>query len=278
MKRFVYTSGNRKFLSEIELRIQQPTSKFRADETKNKHDQIFKSRNDVVNYYFSKKLFQSSFLTQGSFFSKFLNHKDFSSRAECLSFVVEVMKKYQLKNIVSLGCGLGVNEYLLKKIIPSQNDILACDFNPFIISKIIELFPELTAAEFDFFKDNVGELLKNQKRNYDLAMFFSASYVLDDSDFIKLFSGLKNNGVKKIIDFQSGFIRSDILIKERIKKLISLLTFKKYASINYEQSRSISLQGYARSKGELHKLYKKCGLSVVLETKISTYDYVVVLE
>jgi len=188
------------------------------------------------------------------------------------------MNEYGLTNIISLGCGLGVNEYLIKKIIPSEFDILACDFNPYIISKIKKLFPELIAVEFDFFKDNIADMLKSQDAEYDLAIFFSASYVLNDEDFVKLFSGLKNNGIKKIIDFQSGYIRRDVVFKEYFKKLISLLTFKKYFHNDFDQRNNISLQGYARSKGELHKLYKKCGLSVLVETKISSYDYVVVLE
>jgi len=67
MKRYVYSSIEGKFLSEIKLKIQQPSLEYRADEVERKLSSSFSSRSDLVNYYFSKKLFKLTPLLQKIF-------------------------------------------------------------------------------------------------------------------------------------------------------------------------------------------------------------------
>jgi len=153
-------------------------------------------------------------------------------------------------------------------MLPEDSKVVATDFNSFFIKKAKLHFPSIIPVEFDFFKDNPSDLQK-LKIDFDIAVFFGSSYVMNDSDFIRQFSGLKEIGVKKIIDFHAGYIpwkRFPIVILSEV-----------IAKINPRRYRG-KFHGYGRSRDELRRLYKLAGLELILETSVSPYKYVAVLK
>jgi len=89
-------------------------------------------------------------------------------------------------------------------MLPEDSKVVATDFNSFFIKKAKLHFPSIIPVEFDFFKDDLSDLQKKLKLDFDLAVFFGSAYVMDDPDFIRHFSKLKEIGVKRIIDFHGG--------------------------------------------------------------------------
>lgn len=108
------------------------------------------------------------------------------------------------KNILSMGAGPHVLEYLLKVALPEETNIFACDFDSYLVNKATHFFPEITVVRFDFFKDDFSSLKKRLNVELDLIVFFGCTYTMDNPQFIALFNDLKKNGAKQIIDFYAG--------------------------------------------------------------------------
>lgn len=186
------------------------------------------------------------------------------------------------KNILSLGAGQCVLEYLLKYALTEDSNVIAADFDSFFIKKAKLHFPSIIPVEFDFFKDDLDDLQKKLKIHFDVAVFFGSACVMDDSDFIRQFRSLKEIGVKRIIDFHAGYIprrRIPAIIRSR---LISYAASKlrRIEMINKIRPPSSSYRGkfhgYGRTRGELRRLYKQAGLDLIQETAVGCYEYVAV--
>jgi len=181
-----------------------------------------------------------------------------------LAFLIEYINKKGAKKILSLGAGPCCNEHLLKMCIPADCEVTATDFNPYQIERAKEFFPNIEAKEFDFTKDDVNKL----GSSFDLVVFFDSSFTMNDSEFIHLIDGLRNLGIKHIIDF-GGY-----LSLRRIPKLIIEQSWCNLKSrLKSNESPKGRVRGYVRSKGERRRLYQKAGLQVVEDTSIENYDY-----
>src|SRR3990167_655141 len=67
-----------------------------------------------------------------------------------LGFLIDSIKRNGYRNILSLGAGQCVLEYLLKMSLPEESQVVACDFDSFFVKKAREFFPEIIAERFDF--------------------------------------------------------------------------------------------------------------------------------
>lgn len=196
-----------------------------------------------------------------------------------LGFLIESIKQNGYSNIISLGAGQCVLEYLLKISLSEESQVCACDFDSFFIDKAKKFFPEITAERFDFFKDDIDSLQSRLNIKFDLAVFFGSAYVMNDTEFIKLFGDLKKIGVKQIIDFHAGYMDLKSLcfnyLEPLTKNSIIRKIFHKHpiTSNNYRGK----FHGYSRSRGELRRLYKNSGLELQKELSVSGYKYVSIL-
>jgi len=183
-----------------------------------------------------------------------------------LAFLIEYINKKGAKKILSLGAGPCSIEHLLKMCIPADCEVTATDFNPYQIERAKEFFPNIEAKVFDFTKDDVNKL----GSSFDLVVFFDSSYSMNDSEFIHLIDGLRNLGIKHIIDF------GGCLSLRRIPKLIIEQSWCNLKSrlISNELPKG-RIRGYVRSKGERRRLYQKAGLQVVENAGIENYDYAI---
>jgi len=193
---------------------------------------------------------------------------DHGAKAPALAFLEQHLRSQHEFVVLSLGAGPCVLEYLLKQRMPALS-VVAADYNPFFIKNAQRLFPEITAVEYDFFKDSPAALAKKIGKDIDTAVYFGSSYVMDDDVFVDQLAGLKEIGVREIIDFQAGFLPWSKVPRT----LLSELRWGVLARLGRASSRGV-FHGYCRTRDELRRLYKRAGLTVVQELRIGTYDYV----
>ena len=130
--------------------------------------------------------------------------------------------------------------------------------------------------EFDFFNDDFSDLKSKFNLNFDIALFFGSSYVMDDDEFIKLFNDLKKNNVKYIVDFHAGYMNLDDMIKFKLEPIIKNTYIRKLFNKKPIAFKG-KFHGYSRNHSELIKLYKKSGLKIVNEINDESYKYIAIL-
>ncbi|MDD4910432.1 MAG: class I SAM-dependent methyltransferase [Candidatus Omnitrophica bacterium] len=202
-------------------------------------------------------------------------------RLSDIGFLMDYINKKGFTNILSLGAGNCISEYLLRFGLPGNSKVVAADFDPYLIDKAKELLPGITPVRFDFFKDDVREIKdKLLPGGIDLAVFLGSSYVMDDDNFILLFKRLKEIGCKEIMDFQGGVICLDKLFNSYLLwplKESSFIRMMLGKPLVKKDSYKGKFSGYLRSRGECRRLYKKAGLRIFKELSAGSYRYVSIL-
>jgi hypothetical protein len=198
-----------------------------------------------------------------------------------LSFLQEYIELNNYSSILSMGAGSCVQEYLLKMILPENTKIVCTDFDEYSISKAKEFFGNSSKAgkkkggglipiHFDFFNDNIDELISELDFKIDVAIFLASSYVMDDEKFIELFKSIGENGITTIIDFHAGYID----LKEYVA--YSLKTIKNIFSKGTKYQGKF--HGYFRSRKEIRRLYALSGWTISRETSVVGTPYVAILK
>ena len=165
--------------------------------------------------------------------------------------------------------------------LPEKSQLIAADFDEFVVEKAKKFFPQLIVEKFDFQKDDFKSFRTKLDISFDLVIFFGSAYIMDDQEFIKLFGDLKKNGVKQIIDFHAGYmnLKSQIM-HGPLNFLRTNPTIRKWfrtTPLANDEYRG-KFHGYGRNRSAIKKLYKKSGLSVKFETCMGGYKYVSILE
>jgi trans-aconitate methyltransferase len=195
-----------------------------------------------------------------------------------LPFLIQKCRQYNVHNILSLGAGPCVIENFLKQMLPDPNRIVVVDFDSFFISMAKKHFPAIDAEIFDFKTDTIKKLQNNAGISFDLAVFFNASYVLDDQEFVHLFKQLKEAGIPHIIDFQTSYIPYRDFPREYAATIKDWIQTR-IMSIPYESlaANKGKFHGFSRSRNSLRRLYKISGMRIVQELDIYPYSYIAVL-
>lgn len=259
MKRKLYTlSHDLKLLKEVDNDGGQFTAEEHAYIVEREFGQsVFKTKEDLLRYYLPGNL----------------------AKIASLGFLIDMIKNNEYKSILSLGAGPCVLEYLLKLSLPEETRVIACDFDAFFIEKAKAFFPEIIAARFDFFKDDIMSLQSAIGAKFDLAVFFGSAYAMDDPEFIKLFGDLKKAGVKQMIDFHAGFMDWKHVIINVLRPIRTNSAVRKIfrrPPITREGYWG-KFHGYSRSRSELRRLYRKSGLEILREIWVAGYKYVAIL-
>lgn len=197
------------------------------------------------------------------------------NNVEALCLVYRFMLAHRYRHIVSLGAGPCVIEHLLSRWLSDESRIVAAEYNPYYIEKAKAFFPSIHVEPFDFFRDDVSTLKRHFTHNCDLAVFFASAYTMDDDTFVKQFSKLKELGVNAVIDFHAGFM------SWRSLPVLMLSALQWRVARTFKMRRFTEgwfFHGYARTKGELRRLYREAGLVVAQELSLRhQYRYVAVL-
>jgi hypothetical protein len=238
--------------------------------------------------YVTEVQFADEFKSKDTLLRSYLSAS--AEKLTALGFLLRYVNDNKCQNIVSLGAGQCVLEYLLKLGLPEEAKVTALDFDVFFIDKAKNFFPEITAARFDFFKDNFSKMESTIGTGFDIAVFIGAAYVMDDPDFVRLCQQLKEAGIKQIIDFHAGYMNNLDVFRTLFRDFF-INIYKAAGRISPSISRSLALKiigrvpmegwqgkfhGYSRSRGELRRLYKKAGFISVQEFTALPYKYVAV--
>ena len=259
MKKKIYTLGH-----DIDLlkQIDNDGGQFTAEEhafaiEKQFGDSVYKEKGTLLGHYLPENL----------------------TKLGALSIFIDSVKNNGYRNILSLGAGSCVLEYLLQLSLGEVSKIVACDFNRFFIERAKKFFPEIIAEQFDFFKDDIESFKTALNIDFDVAVFFGSAYVMDDVNFVKLFSGLKRIGVDKIFDFHAGYMDINHLVFNCIKSFTGENIMRKLHRRPTELSEGYrgKFHGYSRSRGELRRLYTESGLQIHQESSTFGYKYVAIV-
>lgn len=148
------------------------------------------------------------------------------------------LMKLHIESVLSLGCGDCLHEFALKYETPQVN-IIATDYDPFVIERVKELFPEIDRAEvFDITKDDFSQY----KGQCEAILMIGVDYTLSRSEMLSLFRRVKETGARHLI-----IIRSCISIRRA-------LIGKAYLAMGYHPPGRF--HGWARTRGEFKKLVK----------------------
>ena len=226
-------------------------------------------------YALEKEFGKTKFKSKENLLRDFLPRR--LSTLDGLEIVINLIKENGYKNILSLGAGEFVNEYLLKMSLPEESKVVGCDFDLFLVNKAKEFFPEITAEQFDFKHDNFASLQSKLNIKFDIVIFFASACTMDDEDFVKLFSDLKIEGVSHIVDFHAGYMDTRAIISSYLLPLTTNPLIRKIFNKPQLNKYPGKFHGYQRSHGELQKLYKKSGLKVEKELSTSGTKYTAIL-
>lgn len=257
MKKKIYTkSHDLELLKEVDNDGGQFTADEHAYVIENDQADMFKTKENLLRYNLPQSL----------------------DKLAALGFLFEAIEKEKHLNILSLGAGTCMLEYLLKLSLPEETRVIACDFDGYLIEKAKSFFPEITAAKFDFFTDDIETLLAQLGVRIDIAVFFGSAYVMDDEQFVKLFDGLRKAGAKEVVDFHAGYMG----LKDKVKTLLLPISqnrvLRKMFGKKPLDAYPGKFHGYSRDRSELLKLYRKSGFVVRKEIVAGGYEYVAVME
>jgi len=191
-----------------------------------------------------------------------------SRKLIALDYLIEHIQMRNYRNILSLGAGACVIEYLLSCALPEKTHIVATDFNEFYINKSRIFFPEIISEKFDFYFDNIGQLSKTTGIQFDCAFFLGSAYVLDDNEYNGILNQLKDSGVESIIDFSPALVpysQVPVTVLGEIKNSVTKTFRGKF-------------HGYSRTKNDMRYIYKKTGLIIEKEFHLGPYNYVALLK
>jgi len=252
MKRRIYVEAHEAETMKETPEVSQVTSEEHASLIEKRYAERFRSKDSLISWYLSEN----------------------ERKLPALDFLTKYIKEKNFSNILSLGAGPCVLEYLLKSALPELK-VVATDYDSLFIRKAKILLPEIIPIEFDFFKDKIADLWASLGIRFDIAVFFGSSYVMDDPQFVNLFRGLKDAGVKRVIDFCGGYMDLKEVVCSAllpVRRSASLRKLFRKPPLNLRK-----FHGYARSRGELRRLYREAGFSVLQERPIGGYKYVAIL-
>jgi hypothetical protein len=159
----------------------------------------------------------------------------------------------------------------------NDSRVVACDYNPFFIQMANEYFPEIESVLFDFSNSEIAFLNRKCKIDFDMSIFINSAYIMDDPSFIRLFNGLKQIGVKKIINFSTAYLNFEKIMKYYLSPIIKNRTIRKIFQKGPLPNQKDLFHGYARDKWEMRRLYKKSGWNRIEEIVIDACDYVAII-
>ncbi len=225
--------------------------------------------------YASEEEFGEHFYTTETLLRWYLSRN--TDKLPALGFLIDHIYHNGFLNVLSLGAGPCVLEYLLKYSLPLDAHVVALDYTSFFIQNAQKLLSNIKAIKFDFFKEDILDLNDRLNIKFDIAVFYGSAYVMDDLQFVDLLKKLKKIGVKQIIDFHAGYLDWKAIMTNLLEPLRKITVMRKLLRRPPLDNHIGKFHGYSRSRSELRRLYKEAGLSLIEETSAGDYLYVAIL-
>ena len=152
------------------------------------------------------------------------NCKSSSSYKEVAEIICKVIKDYKMGNrLVSLGCGKGIAEWHIKKIMPELY-IKCTDYAQKGIEQLAKVFVDCN--EFGTFDMLLGDYEIWKKRE-DILLMYRVSTEFTKEQWQLIFDKIYNAKIKYIIFVPTEIMTFKIAMYEKGRLLLNLLTGKK---------------------------------------------------
>lgn len=107
----------------------------------------------------------------------------------------------------------------MKRICQEKINVVATDYDLYMVERAKELFPEISVKAYDFYKDDIEKIVEEYK--VDTVVLFGAACSMDNTRYIEFSRTLKElKSVKFIYTFEAG-VESEICFGKRI--LVTIL-------------------------------------------------------
>lgn len=195
-----------------------------------------------------------------------------------LGFLIRHLDERQLYRVISFGSGPGVLEHLLRLALPPEAEVTATDFDNYQISQVRPLLRNIQFETFDLCNDDIAALTHGSMSTWDVGIFFSSAYVLNDQEMVRLLRQLRGAGIAELIDFHAGFLG----VKASMRYHPIIQAIGRIQAVRRVLQRSPGgyqgkMHGYGRSRAELRRLYRSGGYRVAQELRLGEYKYVAIL-
>ena len=177
--------------------------------------------------------------------------------------------------VLSLGAGPCVLEHMLADILPDMR-VYACDYDSYMIDNARRQFKNITASQFDFYKDDAQTFVRDNDIRF--VVMFGSSCSMDDEKYRDFLRGLHDSPVEGIITFEAGMVPPSSLMKSYI---ITLLYCCKHYFLTRDKKtllRTGCFHAFCRTKSEFRRIYKASGWKFrELDKSLQTYPLISLL-
>lgn len=202
--------------------------------------------------------FSSHYKSKESLIKWYYNYISNIDKVELIPAVIKYVyaNSSNIRRIVSFGAGSGVLEYFISLILQDDVNIIATDYDAFLVKKGNELLGEKVEFQtFDFYKDTVEELVaKNGK--IDLAIMIGSACSMDNETHRKFLVELRENGIERIITFEAGVKSRLFMLKKKLQLLIHAIARWILKIDNRELK---ACHAYQKSISEVKRIYNAAG-------------------
>lgn len=186
---------------------------------------------------------------------------EYLSNINKLSVVTAIARKVRetgAKNVISIGCGPGVLECILKEMLGNSVSITAMDYDVFLVDEGNRLLGrEVQFERFDFFHDDVRMAAK--KHNADMLVMIGSACSMDNETYVRFLRECGGSGIKTILSFEAAvsglrwYYARMLAFGSAIKRYIKRMPHRQIKAGH----------AYARGLVELKGIYRAAGWKAV---------------
>ena len=198
--------------------------------------------------------FEKNYESREALYHWYFNYLSNIEKLDVVTKIVNLIKSTGSKKIISLGCGPGVLEYLIKIILGDEIDIVALDYDGFLVDKGNALLGDKVKFDrFDFYNDDVVALCNRTKA--DMIIMIGSACSMDNEMYERFLSDCKRTEVKYILSFEAAVGG----MAWRVARAKFLLVSIKHYFQRVPHMMVKAGHAYNRSISELKRIYKKSG-------------------
>lgn len=199
---------------------------------------------------FYEKFYQEFFNQYSSYETLPVSYLE--KKKDTVSAISELINKK--KNVLSIGCGLGVIEYLLLRDEPLDIMLTGIDPSKNALKWIEEenLFPVVNGY--------FPEALNGKNCNFDFAFARAIEYHFTETEYVEFLSSIRNFGISEFAIISASPDRKNLefLVKDFLKKVLASFGLWKLGQF----------WGYLRTREEHVRAFEKAGFHHVLTQQI----------
>lgn len=195
------------------------------------------------------------------------------------TFLIDYIKRNKFKNVVSFGAGVCAMEYKILKSCPGVT-MTATEYQKRLMDKINPYFKDMDCICFDFFKDNIVDLVDSVGHGFDFGFACASTYAMDSKTFVDFFKGLNHAGIYNVVDMSGGIVSHKRFFGKYLYRMCNSGSYLLNGKLRFDEDFLPEGRpfGYGKTVDELRRLYGRAGYDIVGEPVIDGFDYTTLLK